>query len=75
MLDFKVGDIVHLDCPNLIQNTRCEKFIGQIIDIFDLLDKQGNEGNLEIRIKNKTSWVCYKPLQDGGTLTLIERKL
>lgn len=71
--EFKVGDLVKLDCPKLFQNMREDKFIGYIVDIFDLLSPSGKE-NLEIRLKNKTTYICWKPNMDDGTLTLIERK-
>jgi hypothetical protein len=60
----------------LLGNTRSSnKIIGEITEIFDALFPDGNQGNLEIDIVYKSGWVRYKPTKDGGTLTLIKRKI
>lgn len=75
LLDLKVGDIVELDCPKLLNNTRGDtKIIGIIDQIFDALNKDGSRGNLEIDIRYQEKWVRYKPLLDGGKITVQKRK-
>lgn len=74
--NFMIGDTVELDCPTLLGNTRSSsKITGQITEIFDALFADGSEGNLEIDIIYKSGWIRYKPHKDGGTLTLIKRKI
>lgn len=69
--DFKVGDIVELDCPNLLQNTRgTTVIVGKIENIFDALNKDGSEGNLSIDIRYREKWIRYIPSRDGGTIRI-----
>lgn len=75
--DVLPGDTVELECPTLLQNIcHTNKIRGVVEDVFDALLPDGKEGNLEIEIRyNQTGWLKYKPLRDGGSLTVIERKL
>jgi hypothetical protein len=72
--DIKAGDIVELDCPKLLQNTKHEsKVITGVVDhVFDALHPDGSEGNLEIDIRYDYKWLRYKPLVDGGTITILK---
>lgn len=74
--DVQVGDIVRLDCPKLLQNTRHQSTTieGVVEHVFDALTSTGKEGNLEIDIRYNHKWLRWKPLSDGGTLTVIQRK-
>jgi hypothetical protein len=75
---FKVGDIVQLQCPTLLHNTRnaTDTIIGKIVAIFDALYPDGSTGNLEYDITyNSNKWIRYIPNKDAGTLTLIERDI
>lgn len=71
-----IGDKVQLDCPTLLNNIRHQgPLVGYVKDVFDALNSDGSEGNLEIDIQfGYTGWIRYKPKKDGGTLHVLERK-
>lgn len=71
--EIKIGDIVELDCPTLLNNIRQRSpIIGKVKDVFDVLFADGSEGNLEIDIQfEKSGWIRYKPTKDGGTIKVI----
>jgi hypothetical protein len=54
-----------------------DKIIGKVEQVFDALTHDGQEGiNLEIDIRfgrGNQNWFRYKPLKDGGTLTILEK--
>lgn len=73
--DIRVGDIVEVNCPALLGNLRhTSTIVGKVLAVFDALNPDGSEGNLEIDIRPGVSgWIRYKPLKDGGTIRVIER--
>lgn len=75
--DVSTGDTIRIDCPTLLQNTTSGSSItGTVENVFDALMADGSEGNLEIEIRyNGHHWIMYKPLKDGGSMTVLERKL
>lgn len=73
--DVQVGDTVKLDCPELLDNTRSKSpIIGIVVQVFDKLNPDGSEGNLDIDILyNNNFWIRYKPKIDSGTLTILKK--
>jgi hypothetical protein len=75
--DVSDGDTVQVDCPTLLHNTGSTgKITGTVENVFDALMPDGSEGNLEFEIRyNGHYWIKYKPLKDGGTIQVLERKI
>lgn len=71
--DIKEGDMVELDCPQLLNNTRRGTVIkGKVKCVFDALNADGSEGNLEIDLITDIGWIRYKPNIDGGTIKILK---
>jgi hypothetical protein len=81
--DIFVDDIIELNCPQLLHNTRLvlkdtkngPVAIGKVLQVFDALHPDGSEGNLEIDLLIGYSWLRYKPNRDGGTITVLKRQI
>lgn len=77
ILNVCVGDTVEVRCEDKSCYTpgSDKVFVGVVSQVFDALTDDLQEGiNLEIDVKNsKGEWFRYKPLIDGGTITVLKQ--